>query len=81
MKRAVRVAVLAAVMAVTAYGGDMQNGVTTVPTPPPPPPSSPQSAEVEIGAEFVGDVDVQNGVAETVVEVSLSLLQTLLALI
>ncbi len=76
MKRAIQATILTAVMAATAFGGDMQNGYTQ---PDPPQPSS-QSAYVDGGAEFEADGGTQDGLAETVVEVSLGLLQTLLAL-
>jgi hypothetical protein len=79
MKRAIRATILVAVMAVTTYGGDMQNGATS--TPPPPPPAAPTTASWDGNLMSEADGDMQNGVAGTVVEVSLSLLQTLLALV
>jgi hypothetical protein len=79
MKRAIRATVLVAVMAVVAYGGDMQNGATG--TPPPPPSAAPTTASWDGNLMAESDGDMQNGVTGPVVEVSLSLLQTLLALI
>jgi hypothetical protein len=70
MGKAVRALVLVLVLACTTYAGDIQNGITG--TPPPP-----QNATQE---QQTVDGDIQNGVADSLSETVLSVIERVLVL-
>jgi hypothetical protein len=78
MTKLIRAALLVLVLfvCVQADDGIMQSGKTL--PPPPPPTTATQSSEVP--TEAADDGIIHTGVAETAMEVSLSLLQNLLAI-
>jgi len=72
MRKTIQASVLALLLSVSAYAGEMQCGAA----PPPPPPSAP-------AAQVVATIDgeIQTGVADSLTETVLTLLGNVLALI
>ena len=77
MRKSIRVSLLVMVMAVSAYAGDMQCGVTGTP---PPQPATAEYEQEPIQESAVGSDDSIEA-ADTLTEVALNLLAGVLALV
>ena len=68
--------VLAFMLALSAFAGQMDTGLTT----PPPPPESQITTTGEISTGFTGDMSTGAAAMDSTTEVALNLLQSLLSL-
>lgn len=73
MRKAVRASLLVLALAVSAYGGDMGNGVTS------PPPGASSTSTTAPSTEPV-DGDMGNGIVDTTTIIVVTILQTVLVL-
>ena len=74
MRKSIRVSLLVMVMAVSAYAGDMQCGVTDTP---PPQSATAEQEQATTQGSAVSD-DASKGTADTLTEIAVSLLTNLL---